>query len=161
MCCLSVVCLFLFLSPVWAGAQTIDKMRVHKAESRLELISGNQVIREIPIALGGHPAGHKHEEGDSRTPEGLYTLDWRNSESNYHKSIHISYPDEEDRLDASTRGVNPGSMIMIHGQRNGFGWASWLVQKTDWTDGCIALTNSDMDEIWGMVTNGTPIEILP
>jgi murein L,D-transpeptidase YafK len=86
-------------------------------------------------------------------------LDWRNPDSSYYKSIHISYPEPADTQAAASRGVDPGGMIMIHGQPNGFGWLSWFIQSIDWTGGCIALTNSDMDEIWAMVANGTPIEI--
>ncbi len=88
-------------------------------------------------------------------------LDWRNPNSAFHLSIHISYPDADDRAAAATAGYSPGGDIMIHGQPNGFGWWSWLLQMADWTDGCIAVTNADMDEIWEMVDNGTPIEIRP
>lgn len=144
-----------------AAAERIDLVKVDKAERRMELISSGRVVRTYSVALGGDPIGHKRQEGDERTPEGRYVLDWRNGGSAFHKSIHVSYPDAEDRASAARRGVDPGGMIMIHGQPNGFWWAAWLTQWFDWTDGCIAVTDGEMDEIWEMVGNGTPIEIRP
>ncbi|MCB1465038.1 MAG: L,D-transpeptidase family protein [Nitratireductor sp.] len=158
---LLALCLSLSLQSSPALAQTVDLVRVHKADRRLELLAGEKVLRTFPVALGGAPVGHKHRQGDERTPEGRYVLDWRNAASGFHKSIHIDYPNADDRRAARSRNEDPGGMIMIHGQKNGFGWAAWLVQELNWTDGCIALTNGDMDEVWGMVKNGTPIEILP
>ncbi|WP_214473543.1 L,D-transpeptidase family protein [Mesorhizobium sp. dw_380] len=142
--------------PAFAGGK-VDLVRVSKAERRLELIGDGKVLRSYGIALGGDPLGHKYQEGDQRTPEGRY--DWRNPNSIFHKSIHVSYPNADDLAAAKTRNVDAGGMIMIHGQPNGYGWWGWLLQLVDWTDGCIAVTDSDMDEIWAMVTDGTPIEI--
>ena len=144
--------------PAFAG-ERVDLVRVHKAERLLELVGDGKVLRSYSIALGGDPIGHKHQEGDQRTPEGRYVLDWRNPNSIAHKSIHISYPNADDLAAAKARNVDAGGMIMIHGQPNGFGWWGWLLQLVDWTDGCIAVTDSDMDEIWAMVADGTPIEI--
>lgn len=141
-------------------AQTVDLVRVEKSERQLQLIGGGKVLRSYRIALGGAPLGHKHQEGDERTPEGRYVLDWRNPNSVAHKSIHISYPNADDMAAAKARGVDPGGFIMIHGQPNGFGGLGGLLQMVDWTDGCIAVTDSDMDEIWTMVAVGTPIEIM-
>ena len=146
--------------PALAGSR-VDLVRVDKSERRPELLAGGEVVRSYAIALGGAPEGHKGEEGDQRTPEGSYVLDWRNPDSAFYRSIHISYPNDNDRAAAASRGVDPGGMIMIHGQPNGFGWVSWLLQRLDWTDGCIALADRDMDEVWEMVDNGTPIEIEP
>jgi murein L,D-transpeptidase YafK len=139
----------------------VDLVRVVKSERLLELRSGGTVIRRYEIALGGNPFGHKLREGDERTPEGRYVLDWRNPNSGYHRSIHISYPGAADRAAAAAAGIDPGGMIMIHGQPDGYGWWSWLLQRFDWTNGCIAVTDDDMAEIWAMVPNGTPIEIVP
>ncbi|WP_244487866.1 L,D-transpeptidase family protein [Aminobacter sp. DSM 101952] len=144
-----------------ARAEAVDLVRVDKSERRLELLSGDKVVRSYAVALGANPVGHKRQEGDERTPEGRYVLDWRNPESAFTKSIHISYPDANDKAAAKRAGVDPGGMIMIHGQSKGFGWWSWLMQMFDWTNGCIAVTDEDMAEIWKMVENGTPIEINP
>jgi len=140
--------------------QKVDLVRVEKAQRQLQLVSGGKVLRSYSIALGGDPVGHKHQEGDERTPEGRYVLDWRNPNSVAHKSIHISYPNAGDLAAAKARGVDPGGFIMIHGQPNGFGSMGRLLQMVDWTDGCIAVTDSDMDEIWAKVADGTPIEIM-
>ncbi|WP_269932138.1 L,D-transpeptidase family protein [Aminobacter sp. HY435] len=139
----------------------IELVRVNKSERKLELVSGERVVRSYGIALGANPVGHKLQEGDERTPEGRYVLDWRNPDSAFTKSIHISYPDADDVAAAKRAGVEAGGMIMIHGQSKGFGWWSWLMQLYDWTNGCIAVTDEDMAEIWQMVENGTPIEINP
>nr|WP_246441311.1 L,D-transpeptidase family protein [Aminobacter aganoensis] len=144
-----------------ARAEAVDLVRVDKSERLLELLSGDKVVRSYAVALGANPVGHKRQEGDERTPEGRYVLDWRNPGSAFTKSIHISYPDADDKAAAKRAGVDPGGMIMIHGQSKGFGWWSWLMQMFDWTNGCIAVTDEDMAEIWKMVENGTPIEINP
>ncbi|QPC94140.1 murein L,D-transpeptidase family protein [Mesorhizobium sp. INR15] len=141
------------------AGENVDLVRVDKSDRRLELIGSGKVLRSYGIALGADPLGHKRHEGDERTPEGRYILDWRNPNSVAHKSLHISYPNADDQAAAKARNVDPGGMIMIHGQPNGFGWWGWLLQSVDWTDGCIAVTDTDMDEIWAMVADGTPIEI--
>ncbi|TIV77110.1 MAG: hypothetical protein E5V93_11175, partial [Mesorhizobium sp.] len=127
--------------------QKVDLVRVEKSNRQLQLIGGDKILRSYSIALGGDPVGQKHREGDERTPEGRYMLDWRNPNSVAHKSIHISYPNADDMAAAKALGVEPGGAIMIHGQPNGFGWLGRLLQTVDWTDGCIAVTNADMDEI--------------
>lgn len=154
----AIFALMIAALPAFAG-EKVDLVRVHKAERRLELIGDGKVLRNYGIALGGDPVGHKHQEGDQRTPEGNYVLDWRNPNSIAHRSIHISYPNADDEAAAKARNVDAGGMIMIHGQPNGYGWWGWLLQLVDWTDGCIAVTDSDMDEIWALVADGTPIEI--
>jgi murein L,D-transpeptidase YafK len=141
----------------------VDKVVVRKADRKLELIHGGEVFREYKISLGDAPVGHKFREGDERTPEGDYILDWRNPNSSFHKSIHVSYPNARDRAFARAMGFNPGGMIMIHGRPN------WLTSPAvareydnkDWTNGCIAVKNHEMDEIWRLVRDGTPIRILP
>lgn len=140
----------------------VEKILVEKAERRLQLLdAAGTVLKSYTIALGRDPLGPKQREGDGRTPEGRYTIDWRNPQSAYHLSLHISYPDAADRQRASGRGEDPGGMIMIHGLRNGLGWLGALHASIDWTDGCIAVTNEEIEEIWRLVPNGTPIEIRP
>ncbi|WP_018239033.1 murein L,D-transpeptidase family protein [Ensifer sp. BR816] len=153
----------LLLSPPLSALadETADKVVVYKERRVLQLFQGERLLREFPIALGGNPVGHKVREGDRRTPEGRYVLDWRNDASSFYRSIHISYPAPEDREAAASKGLDPGGMIMIHGQPNYFGWLAFLTQMFDWTDGCIAVTNAEMDEIWDMVPNSTAIEINP
>lgn len=140
-------------------ADKIDLVRVDKSERLMELMAEGKPVRSYSIALGDNPVGHKQRQGDERTPEGRYVLDWRNPKSAFTKSIHISYPNEADEEAARKAGIDPGGMIMIHGQPKGYGWWSWLFQLFDWTDGCIAVTDEEMAEIWEMVPNGTPIEI--
>ena len=155
-----VVTLALSSVSAWA-ADRVDLVRVDKSERRMDLVSKGQVLRTYAIALGANPVGHKQQQGDERTPEGSYVLDWRNPNSCCMRSLHISYPNAADKVAAKQQGVDPGGMIMIHGQPNGFGWWSWLMQLFDWTNGCIAVTDEDMSEIWDMVDVGTPIEIDP
>jgi murein L,D-transpeptidase YafK len=141
-----------------------DKVIVKKSQRRLELHNNGRVIREYRIALGGSPDGHKFREGDQRTPIGDYMLNWRNPNSNFHKSIHISYPNERDKFVSKQLGYsNPGGMIMIHGLPNYVRSEALREQYAgrDWTQGCIAVQNHEMDEIWQMVRDGTPIRILP
>lgn len=143
-----------------AGTPRVDLVRVDKSERSLSLLSGGKVVRQYRIVLGRSPVGAKTREGDKRTPEGRYVLDFRNAHSSYYRSIHVSYPNAADRARARKLGVKPGSAIMIHGQPNGRGWNGDTLQY-DWTDGCIALSNTDMTELWKLVRIPTPIEIAP
>jgi murein L,D-transpeptidase YafK len=158
---------FLLGSPAAAGGgwptpkDPPDKVRVVKSKRTLEVWKDGVVIRSFRVSLGSNPLGHKRMEGDGRTPEGNYILDWRKEDSVAHRAIHISYPDEADREWARENGWKPGGAIMIHGQWNGFGWFAWLLQNFDWTNGCIGLDNADMDELWNMLAWSTPIEIVP
>jgi len=120
-----------------------------------------KTIKEYSVVFGENPEGHKHKEGDERTPEGKYVIDYKKADSSFHKALHISYPNKQDIEKARAAGVDPGGAIMIHGQKNGFSWLSWLSQQFNWTDGCIAVTNTEMDEIWDLVKVGTLIEIQP
>ena len=144
-----------------AAIQNVSKVVVRKGERRLYLMDGEDVVRSYRISLGDNPEGHKLYEGDERTPEGDYTLDWRNAESDFYKSIHISYPSERDRELASAWGLDPGGSIMIHGLPNNAGDMAFAYTGLDWTNGCIAVSNEAMDEIWQLVQNGTPIRIVP
>jgi murein L,D-transpeptidase YafK len=140
-----------------------DRVVVKKAERKLFLMKGGKVLQEYRVALGGNPYGPKMEEGDGRTPEGAYVLDWRNPHSNYYKAIHVSYPNEQDLYLARAMGVSPGGMIMIHGMPSYIRSPAILKEYhgRDWTNGCIAVTDKDMDQIWRLVSVGTPILIMP
>lgn len=140
---------------------TIDLVRVLKSAHKLQLLSAGIVVREFHIALGGNPKGHKQQKGDSKTPEGSYTLDFKKSDSAFYRGFHVSYPNAEDARSAKARGVDPGGAVMVHGQKNGLGGLSFISQQFDWTDGCMALSNGDMDVMWDLVKAGTKIEILP
>ncbi len=142
------------------SSTVIDKVFVDKSDRVLQLMERGNVIRSYRIALGDSPVGHKQQEGDQRTPTGIYTLDYKNENSIAYRSIHISYPNAADKAHAKSLGVSPGGDIMIHGQMNGFGHLSWLNQSRDWTDGCIAVTNDEMDTIMAAVKVGTVIEIV-
>ncbi|MDF3032057.1 MAG: hypothetical protein K0R03_2615 [Moraxellaceae bacterium] len=152
----------LLLLPLPVAARELaDRVLVDKSERRLYLYRKQTLLAAFPVAFGANPRGHKQQEGDERTPEGRYVLDYRKADSAYYKSIHISYPAARDIAAAKKRGVPPGGFVMIHGQRNGFGWAAFLTQRFDWTNGCIALRNADMEVVWQSVQAGTPIEIRP
>ena len=138
----------------------IDKVFVDKSARTLQLLSDNEIIKSYHIALGGNPVGHKQQQGDKRTPTGSYILDYKNEKSKFYRSIHVSYPNAADKARAKKLGVNPGGDIMIHGQKNGFGQLASITQRLDWTEGCIAVTNDEMDEIMAAVKVGTAIEIV-
>jgi murein L,D-transpeptidase YafK len=144
----------------WA-APAVELVRVLKSERKLQLISGGKIRNEFNVALGSNPKGPKQQEGDGRTPEGKYTLNYKKKNSGYFRAIHISYPNRADRKSAKARGVKPGGDIMIHGQKRMLGWMSPISQQFDWTKGCIALSDEDMEVVWKMVREGTKIEILP
>lgn len=138
-----------------------DLVLVEKGKRKLHLLKDGEAFRTFDIALGVEPIGHKQREGDNRTPEGRYWLDVRNERSDYFLSIRISYPNERDRLEAANRGVQPGGQIMIHGQPNTPTYSAAYYRQADWTNGCIAVSNSDMIDIWLMTPDRVPIEILP
>lgn len=144
-----------------ADTATIDKLLIHKQERRLEVISDGQVVRHYRIALGKQPLGHKQERGDNRTPEGIYSIDWRHHSPSYNLSLHLNYPNLKDRADAWERGVDPGSMIMIHGTPVDEEYPEWFFNGLDWTNGCIALDNRSMQELWDLAPDGTLVEIRP
>jgi len=143
------------------GFPLADKIVVRKADRKLQLLRDGEAFRTFDIALGIEPLGHKEEEGDNRTPEGAYWLDLRNPRSDYFLSIRISYPNETDRRSAREKGVDPGGQIMIHGQPNTPTYSAGYYRQADWTNGCIAVSNSDMIDIWLMTPSRVPIEILP
>lgn len=138
-----------------------DSVVVDKSNRQLYLKRDGAVLRSYDIALGFSPKGHKTKRGDGRTPEGRYTLDFRNPDSRFHRSIRVSYPNRQDVARARSQGLDPGDNIMIHGLPDDWAWLGRHHTRQDWTEGCIAVTNREMDEIWAMVDSGTPIHILP
>lgn len=138
-----------------------DLVVIEKADRQLHLVKEGEIFRTFKIALGIVPVGDKQEEGDFRTPEGRYRLDARNPNSEFFLSIHVSYPNRDDLQQAFSRGVDPGGAIMIHGQPNVPTRSEAYYQTQDWTNGCVAVSNSDMIDIWLMTTDNTPIEIRP
>lgn len=138
-----------------------DRVLIEKKERRLTLLLKGEVIKTYKIALGGDPLGPKEKEGDHKTPEGFYIIDSRNRNSQYHLSLHISYPNEKDQKRAQELGVSPGGDIMIHGIKNGLAWVGTLHSGVDWTNGCIAVTDTEIEELNRLVPNGTVVEIKP
>jgi murein L,D-transpeptidase YafK len=146
------------------SAQPIEKadsILILKKEHRLEVLSNGKVIRSYKVALGQGGLAPKQQEGDARTPEGHFVIDARYPNSAYHRALHISYPSAEDRKHAAKLGVSPGGAVMIHGLPNGKGWMGDTHRLYDWTLGCIAVTDHEIDEIWNLVAVGTPVEIRP
>jgi len=138
-----------------------DRVVVLKAERRLELYDGATLLRSYRISLGREPVGPKLREGDRRTPEGLYRIDYRKPDSSYHRALHISYPRPDQAAAAQRKAESPGDLIMIHGLPNGLGFIGRLHLLADWTIGCIAVTNAEIEEIWRVTPDGAPIEIKP
>ena len=138
-----------------------DQIIIVKSERRLSLMRDGQLLRRYVVALGRQPNGPKVQDGDLRTPEGRYRIDWRNPQSKFHRSLHISYPGPGDLARARGLGVDPGNMIMIHGLPNGRAADQIGHPRIDWTHGCIAVTNEEIEEIWRLVDNGTPVIIRP
>ncbi len=159
--CLMLACALPLPPPAAAAVDPADFVLVRKSAARLYLMRDGEILKSYGIALGRNPIGAKVEEGDMRTPEGRYYLDYKKTDSAFYRAIHISYPNDWDRLRAAARGVSPGGMIMIHGQKNGLAWRTRITQRLNWTNGCIAVSNDAMDEIWDAVAEGTPIQIVP
>ncbi|HJT81489.1 MAG TPA: L,D-transpeptidase family protein [Chthoniobacterales bacterium] len=140
---------------------TIDRMVVEKSARKLSVFRDGKLWKTYAVALGGNPIGHKQEEGDMKTPEGVYTIDYRNPQSDFHLALHVSYPSAEDTARAAERGVSAGGDIMIHGLPNGQGSMADAYRNRDWTLGCIAVTDEEIEELWRITPDGTPIEIRP
>ena len=162
--CLAAVCVLigahLNLHPLVSNA-VADRVLVEKAARRLTLLRGATPLKTYRVALGRAPVGPKEQEGDQRTPEGTYLINFHKADSDFHRALHLSYPNQRDIDQAAARGVSPGCDIMIHGIRNGLGWIGPFHRRTDWTAGCIAVTDFEIEEIWRAVPDGTPIEIRP
>jgi murein L,D-transpeptidase YafK len=165
----SAACLLLLTSPYYARGNDsadptdcsgqADRIVVVKSERTLILMRDGEVMKEYKVHLGSNPKGHKLHQGDRRTPEGFYFIDRRIPNSSYHLALHISYPDETDVVNARSQGVHPGGNILIHGLPNGV--KNKYRMAKDWTRGCIAVSNEEIEEIWELVPDGTPIEIVP
>ena len=138
-----------------------DRVLVEKSRRTLSLFRDGSLLKEYVVALGPHAQGPKQFEGDGRTPEGTYVIDSRKSDSAFHRALHISYPNTSDSAFAEAHQRSVGGAIMVHGIRNGLGFLGRLHRAYDWTNGCIAVTNREMDELWRAVPDGTPIELRP
>jgi murein L,D-transpeptidase YafK len=144
-----------------AAPSQADKIVILKSARTMTLLSGSKVLKTYKVALGSVPVGPKRIEGDHKTPEGSYVIDAKNVHSQFHLSLHISYPSAADQQRARSLGARPGGAIMIHGLARPFAYLGPLHRQTDWTDGCIAVTNGEIEEIWKMVSIGTRVEIRP
>jgi murein L,D-transpeptidase YafK len=138
-----------------------DRVVIEKRARTLSLFHGDQKLKTYKIALGANPVGPKQQQGDGRTPEGTYVIDGRKRDSAFHRALHISYPNAADRRLARQHGVSPGGDIMIHGLPNGWSGIGRAHTLRDWTQGCIAVTNEEIEEIWRAIPNGTPVVIRP
>nr|WP_256261023.1 L,D-transpeptidase family protein [Shewanella sp. NIFS-20-20] len=148
-------------SPYVMANTQVDLVKVTKSTNQLQLFHQGQLLKSYHIALGDNPVGHKLSEGDERTPEGRYILDYKKADSAYYRSIHISYPNDADKLRARALGQSAGGLIMIHGENPDSELSAIEQQQINWTNGCIAVTNQEMDELWQLIEPGTPIEIYP
>lgn len=162
---LTAICLvaFMFLAIQAYGGekQFADKIIIVKSARTMTLLRGQATIKTYKVALGGVPVGPKRIEGDHKTPEGDYVIDAKNSHSQFHLSLHISYPNAADTKRAQQLGARPGAAIMIHGVAMPFAYLGALHRQSDWTDGCVAVTNPEIEEIWKLVRVGTRVEIRP
>jgi murein L,D-transpeptidase YafK len=146
--------------PLAVGA-TADRVVVWKSKRQLELYAKGKLLKSYAVSLGRNPTGPKQQEGDMRTPEGLYAIESHKPRSSFHKALKVSYPSAADRMAAARRGVAPGGEIMIHGLHNGLGFIGRLQRRWDWTAGCMAVTDPEIEEIYRAVPDGTPVEIHP
>jgi murein L,D-transpeptidase YafK len=136
-----------------------DRVVVLKGRRQLLLYRGGHILKRYPVSLGFNPVGHKQRQGDGRTPEGLYTLDWRHISADLGPSIHVSYPEPRDRARAAKAGVDPGGAIMLHALPDTLPWQRRAVRLRTWTEGCIGLKPRHMKEVWSAVADGTVIDI--
>jgi murein L,D-transpeptidase YafK len=143
------------------GALKVDRIVVEKSKRTLTLRSGTKILKTYKVALGGQPVGAKDRQGDHKTPEGIYSVDAKNPNSQFYKALHLSYPNQAERANALKLGVSPGGDVEIHGLGSKWGWLGAKHRLTDWTDGCVALTNEEIDEIYPLVKVGTAVEIRP
>lgn len=155
------VLLFGLAAVLLAAGPKADRIVIVKSARTMTLVSGGQVLKKYLVALGTVPVGAKERKGDHKTPEGLYTIDAKYPRSQFHMALHISYPNAADRARAWKAGVNPGGSILIHGIGEKYGWVGARHRETDWTEGCVAVTNEEIEEIWKLVAVGTPVEIRP
>lgn len=141
-----------------------DKVIIKKSTRMLYLSKNGDIYKKYHVSLGQVPIGAKEVEGDMKTPEGVYILDWRQESSQYYKSLHISYPNSKDKARAKELGSSAGGMIMIHGTPLAWSlspYGDWMNVLIDWTQGCIAMSNDDINDVWEETTNGTIVVIVP
>jgi murein L,D-transpeptidase YafK len=158
------IAILLFWAQPFTSPESIphaDTVIIYKHSRTLELKRGDMILKRYQISLGRNPIGPKEMEGDNKTPEGKYLIDAHKENSGYHRALHLSYPSELQKRNAAIRGVEPGSAIMIHGLPNGLGWLGNLHRWFDWTRGCIALTNAEIEEVYNAVADGTPVIVNP
>jgi murein L,D-transpeptidase YafK len=148
-------------APPTAPSGVADRVVVEKAQRKLTLYRAGRPLKTYEVALGRNPIGHKEREGDGRTPEGMYRIDFHKRNSSFHRALHVSYPNVTDRARALAQGVSPGGDIMIHGLPKAFATVGSAHRLHDWTEGCVAVTNSEIEEIWAAVPDGTPIDLRP
>ena len=141
--------------------EKIDRILIEKSAHTLTLMDGDTPVKTYMVSIGRVPVGRKERAGDHKTPEGNYIIDSKNPNSKFHLALHVSYPNAQDRARAGKLGVDPGGNIEIHGLEKGLGWIGPLQREVDWTDGCVALTDSEIDEVYARVPVGTPVEIRP
>jgi len=158
-------CILLFILPGArarpADREQADRIVVVKSARTMTLLKGDKILKTYKVALGTVPVGAKRVEGDHKTPEGIYSIDAKNPKSQFHLALHISYPSAADRERARKLGTRPGGAIMIHGLTRSFAYLGALHRQTDWTDGCIAVTNAEIEEVWSLVPIGSRVEIRP
>lgn len=165
--CFASIFAFVFLSgpaESWLAAKSgakVDRIVIEKRNRTLSLMDGTKIVKTYKVALGGQPVGAKDRQGDHKTPEGIYSVDAKNPNSQFYKALHISYPNKTDREHARKLGVSPGGDVEIHGLGAKWGWIGAKHRQTDWTDGCIAVTNEEIDEIYPQIPVGTPVDIRP
>ena len=147
-------------APPNIGGVKADRIVILKSKHLMTLMANGKTLRSYRVALG-RSDGAKERQGDHKTPEGQYVIDQKNSQSRFHLALHISYPNAADLKRAHNAGADPGGAIMIHGVEKPFAWLGPLQNEVDWTDGCVAVTNREMDEVWQLVPVGTPVEIKP
>ncbi|MGL4474208.1 MAG: L,D-transpeptidase family protein [Shewanella sp.] len=151
----------LIASHAVSAAIAVDLVKVTKSANKMQLLHQGKVVKSYHVAFGDNPVGHKLNEGDERTPEGRYILDYKKADSAFYRSIHISYPNDADKIRARALGLSAGGLIMIHGENPNSKLSPLEQQQYNWTNGCIAVTNKEMDELWRILDVGTPIEIYP
>ena len=160
----ALVCIWVYAHHVWNPlpiGTMIDRIVVEKSARRLSVMANGKLLKTYRVALGRNPVGAKQQEGDNKTPEGIYKIDGRNPQSDFHLALHISYPSDADNKRAAENGVPAGFDIMIHGIQNGRGWIGAFHRLKDWTAGCIAVTDEEIEELWRVTQDGTTVEIRP
>jgi len=163
-CAVSLALLFCSVATIWpsrGAEQKADRIEIHKADHLMNLLRAGKVIKTYKVALSTVPVGAKEREGDHKVPEGQYIIDRKNPQSQFHLALHVSYPNAADRERARKRGVRPGGDIEIHGLAPKFAWVGAAHRQMDWTDGCIAVTSTEIEEIFPLVDVGTQVEIFP